>query len=95
MPLSLQTVLIAVAALGGVLGLIVLAARGLQAAGLARPSTGQRLRIKETLSLDRTRRVHLVTCDNQEMLLLTGGASERFIGWLPASMPAMAEVSKP
>ncbi len=83
MPISLSTILIGVAALGGVLCLILVVARGLRAAGLVQPQTGQRLKVRETLALDRTRRLYVIVCDKRELLVLTGGASEQMLGWLP------------
>ena len=73
----------AAAALGGVVGLILLAGRAARRAGLA-PASGQgRLRVEETLVLDARRRLLLVTCEGRGLLLLTGGAKDEVVGWLP------------
>jgi len=80
---SLQT-LTAFGALAVVLGLVWLGARGVRAAGLARPGTGRRLQLREALALDRTRRLHLVACDGRDLLLLTGGGADVVVAWLPA-----------
>ena len=80
---SLQT-LTAFGALAVVLGLVWLGARGMRAAGLARPSAGRRLQLREALALDRTRRLHLVACDGRDLLLLTGGGADVVVAWLPA-----------
>ena len=80
----IQTVLLAGAALGAVLGLIVLAGRGARMLRLARPAAGRRLAVREALPLDRTRRLLLVSCDGREVLLLTGGGADQVVGWLPA-----------
>lgn len=81
----IQTLLLAGAALGAVLGAIVLAGRGARALRLARPAAGRRLALHEALPLDRTRRLLLVSCDGREVLLLTGSAADQVVGWLPAS----------
>lgn len=80
---SLQT-LTAFGALAVVLGLVWLGARGVRAAGLARPGGGRRLQLREALALDRTRRLHLVACDGRDLLLLTGGGTDVVVAWLPA-----------
>lgn len=77
--------LTAAAALAGVLGLILLAARLARGAGLA-PRAGEgRLRVEETLALDARRRLVLVRCDGRGLLLLTDGAQDQVVGWLPES----------
>lgn len=73
----------AVLALAGVLCALVLALRGLRAAGLAR-SGGRRLAVEEAVALDGRRRLVLVRCDGRHLLLLTGGAQDAALGWLPA-----------
>jgi len=88
----LQTILTAMAALGAVLGLIVLAGRGTKMLRLARPSAGRRLVLREALVLDRTRRLHLVACDGRELLLLTGGATDLVVTWLPSLHPAVEPI---
>ncbi len=79
----LQAILTTGAALGAVVGLIVLAGRGARMLRLARPSAGRRIVLREALALDRTRRLHLVACDGRELLLLTGGQTEQVVAWLP------------
>ena len=79
----LQTTLMAGAALVAVLGMVVLAGRGARMIRLGRPPAGRRLVLGETLVLDRTRRLQLVSCDGRECLLLIGSASEQVVGWLP------------
>jgi len=75
--------LTAAAALIGVLGLILLAARLARGAGLAPRGGGGRLRLEESLALDARRRLLLVRCDGRALLLLTGGAQDQVVGWLP------------
>ena len=81
----LQTILTAGAALAAVLGAIVLAGRGARFMRLARPETGRRLAVREALTLDRTRRLLLVSCDGRDLLLLTGGSTDQVVAWLPAA----------
>lgn len=85
----LQTVLLAGAALGAVLGIIVLAGRGARMMRLGQPAAGRRLVLGETLVLDRTRRLQLVSCDGRECLLLLGSGSEQVVGWLPPAATAL------
>jgi flagellar protein FliO/FliZ len=66
-----------------VLGLILLLARLLRATGLAPQTGGQRLKLQEVLALDGRRRVIILRCDGRDVLLLTGGAQDLCLGWLP------------
>lgn len=72
----------AAAALLGVLGALVLALRGVRAAGLAR-GAGRRLAVEEAVAVDGRRRLVLVRCDGRHLLLLTGSAQDVVVGWLP------------
>lgn len=81
MPLSAPAFLTTAAALGVVLGLILLAAHFLRRTGFAQPS-GQRLRLQETLALDRARRLHLVSCDGRDFLILAGPSGDAPVGWV-------------
>ena len=69
-------------ALAAVLLLLWLAARGLRASGVA-ARTGRRLAVQEVLAVDARRRLLLVRCDGRDLLLLTGGAQDAVVGWLP------------
>jgi flagellar protein FliO/FliZ len=80
-------VITAALALAGVLAALVLALRGLRAAGMAR-NGGRRLAVEEAIALDGRRRLVLVRCDGKPLLLLTGGAQDTVIGWLPAEPQA-------
>jgi len=77
----------AAGALAGVLAVLVLVLRGARAAGLARGG-GRRLAVEEAIALDGRRRLTLVHCDGRALLLLTGGAQDVVVGWLPAAPPA-------
>ena len=85
----LNTVLPAAGALAAVLALILLAGRAARLTGFARaafPRCGagsQRLVLQDTLALDRARRLHVIRCDGQDVLVLTGGSTDVLIGWLP------------
>lgn len=83
MPLSYTSLLTAFIALAAVIGLVVLAGRVARATGLARSRIGQRLSLRETMAIDRTRSLRIVSCDGRELLLLVGGGSDVLLGWLP------------
>ena len=46
------------------------------------------LAVRDVLALDAGRRLHLVRCEGRDFLLLTGGAQDVFVGWLPEREPA-------
>ena len=79
-----SSLLLAFLALAVVLGLIWLAqwlARG--RLGMLLPKGDGRLASVQSLALDQRRRLHLVACDGRQVLLLTGGAQDVVVGWLP------------
>ena len=88
----IQTILTAGAALGAVLGIILLAGRGARFVRMTRPQAGRRLTLREALALDRTRRLLLVSCDRRDLLLLTGGGADQVVGWLPMPPPQQPEL---
>ena len=89
MVISITSILTAFAALAAVLGLIWLASRAARFGGFAqRPATGRRLVVQDVIALDARRRLHLVTCDGRDVLLLTGGAQDVVVGWLDHHEPA-------
>jgi flagellar protein FliO/FliZ len=83
MPFDPNTWLTAGAALIAVVALILLAGRLARRAGLAPRAGNGRLRLEEALPLDARRRLLLVRCDGRGLLLLTGGAQDQVVGWLP------------
>ena len=83
MPIPYTSLVTAVLALVAVVGLVVLAGRLARASGLARPRTGQRLAIRETMPIDRSRSLKIISCDGRELLVLVGGGSDVLLGWLP------------
>ena len=71
-------------ALAAVVLLIWLLSRGLRRGGLAPREGGRRrLAVREVLALDPRRRLLLLRCDGREVLVLTGGAQDAVLGWLP------------
>lgn len=84
--LSAATLLTAAAALLAVLGALALLLRGVRALGAAKRG-GRRLGVREAVALDARRRLTLATCDGRELLLLTGGAQDVVVGWLPERAP--------
>jgi flagellar biogenesis protein FliO len=83
MPISVQTVVTSALALVAVLGLVILAGRGLRGAGLAGFRPSSRLALRESIAIDRNRSLRIVSCDERELLLLVGGNTDLIIGWLP------------
>lgn len=88
MLLPLGTLIPALAALLGVVALVLLAGRAARLTRFARVAPGRRLSIQETIALDRTRRLVLVRCDGRDVLLLTGAATDTVLAWLPGTEPA-------
>jgi hypothetical protein len=80
----------ATAALAAVLALVVLTGRALKSTALnrVRPpiagSAGSRLAILDTMTIDRSRRLHVIQWHDREVVLLTGGPSDQVVGWLPS-----------
>jgi hypothetical protein len=85
MPISATTLMTAVAALAAVLGLVLLAGRAARATGFTRFASSQRLVLRESLAVDRTRSLRIVSCDGRELLLLVGGGADLVVAWLPGS----------
>jgi flagellar protein FliO/FliZ len=68
----------------GVLALVGACAKLFQlTARQARPRPGQTLSLQESIALDPRRRIHLVRCGQRQVMLLTGGAQDLVIGWIP------------
>ena len=85
MPISYTSLATAFISLAAVIGLVVLAGRMARATGLVKSRQGQRLALRETLQIDRSRSLRIVSCDGREILLLIGGGSDVVLGWLPTS----------
>ena len=88
MPSMISSLLLTGAALLVVLGLIWLAQHLARLGGLLpRQPGGNRLAaqlaVEAAIALDARRRVHLLRCDDRHVLLLTGGAQDVVVGWLP------------
>jgi flagellar protein FliO/FliZ len=83
--------LTAFAALAAVLGLVWLASRAARWGGLAPRRAGERrLALQDALALDGRRRLTLVRCDDRTVLLLTGGAQDLVVGWLPEQVSVVS-----
>ena len=73
-----------IGALSGVIALIAAAARFLQSGGWRpQPRAGRILVVRESISLDPRRRVHLIQFGQKQVVLLTGGGQDVVIGWMP------------
>jgi flagellar protein FliO/FliZ len=83
---NLSYTLTAFAALAAVLAVIWAAQRAARLAGFAprQPAVGRRLAVQEAIALDPRRRLHLIRCDERQVLVLTGGPQDVVLGWLPA-----------
>ena len=84
--MQISSLILTLLSLAAVLGLIWGAqflARGRFATLL--PKGDARLAAVQSLALDSRRRLHLVACDGRQVLLLTGGAQDVVVGWLPAA----------
>ena len=73
----------ALVALATVVGLVLLVGRVARSVGLARARTGQRLALRDSIAIDRTRSLRIVSCDGRDLLILIGGGSDVMLGWLP------------
>jgi flagellar biogenesis protein FliO len=72
----------ALATLGAVVLLILIAGRGARLLPAFRRVEGQAaLKLCGTLALDARRRLHLVEADGQRALVLTGGGRDVLIAW--------------
>jgi hypothetical protein len=72
----------AVAALGVVIVLILLAGRAARLMpALRRADGGAAIRLRATLALDGRRRLHLVEADGHQALVLTGGGQDVLLAW--------------
>jgi len=70
--------------LAAVIGLIWLAGRIVGWGRFTpRPGTARRLSVQEVLAVDTRRRLLLVGCEGRRVLLMTGGAQDVVLGWLP------------
>ncbi len=83
--MSLHDILTTAAALAAVIVMILLARFGTRLIGFMprRGMSQNALSLLATLPLDQRRRLTLVGCQGRQVLLLTGGASDVVLGWLP------------
>ena len=82
--MTARDLLVALLALFGVIGLVLLARRAaLRLPGLAvGAARGGPLRLEQSLALDARRRLLLVRCGQRRLVLLTGGPADAVVGWL-------------
>ena len=83
----LSTMLPTLGALGAVLALVLLSGHLAKLAGISRrvlshPKRNARLLIQDTLALDRSRSLHIISCDGRDLLILTGGSRDLIVSWL-------------
>lgn len=81
--MSAQTLLTTAGGLALALALVLIVARlarsfGFVSAGgrITRGAGRRRLHLTETVALDARRRLHLVSCDGRDILVLTGGGQD-------------------
>jgi flagellar protein FliO/FliZ len=81
--MTVQSLLLVSSVLGGIVALILGAARFIPF-GLWRsqPRPGRILMLRESIALDPRRRIHLVQCGQRQVVLLTGGQQDLVIGWM-------------
>jgi uncharacterized membrane protein YedE/YeeE len=85
MPIPTLSLVTGLAALAGVVGLVLLAGRAARATGFVRLASSSRLVLRDSLVLDRTRSLRIVSCDGRDLLLLVGGGADVVVGWLPGA----------
>ena len=87
--MPIHDILTTVAALAAVIVMILLVRYGTRFIGLMprRTLPHGTLTLKASLSLDPRRRLNLISCQGHQLLLLTGGSSDLFLGWLPPAEP--------
>ncbi len=79
--MSFDHVLSSLAALGVAVCLVLILGRVARAVGFARPGAvpagaPRPLALRDTIALDARRRVFLLACDGQQVIVLTGGATD-------------------
>jgi flagellar protein FliO/FliZ len=81
--MTAQSLVLVFGALIGVLALIGVAAKLLQISPWRpKPPPGRTLILRETISLDPRRRLHLVQCGQRQVVLLTGAGQDIVVGWM-------------
>lgn len=91
--MSVHDILTTVAALVAVILMILLVRYGTRFIGLipGRVPPHGALTLRASLSLDQRRRLNLVSCHGHQLLLLTGGPTDLFLGWLPSEEPLVED----
>jgi flagellar protein FliO/FliZ len=81
--MTVQTMLLVVGVLVGIIALISVIARFFRFSGWsAQSGSGRTLVLKESIALDPRRRMHLVQCGQRQVVLLTGGGQDLVVGWM-------------
>ena len=81
--LAVQSILTGVSSLAAIVAFIVLITRFLRHRLMAAAGHPNRsLKLCETLAIDPKRRVHLLECEGNRVLLLTGGGQDQILGWV-------------
>jgi len=74
-----------IAALAVVLGTILIVSKAVRSTGLlkrvARQTGEPKIMIRESIALDRSRNLHLVSWGGREVMLLTGNNGDLVVGW--------------
>ena len=87
--MSIHDILTTVAALAAVILMILLIRFGSRFIDVIPRRTANHgtLTLEASLSLDPKRKLRLIGCQGRQLLLLTGGHSDLFLGWLPPITP--------
>lgn len=81
--LNVQSVLVAACSLASIIAILLLGTRLVRLRLMSpRIQSTKALRLCETLPLDPKRRIHLLECDGNKLLVMTGGGSDQVIGWV-------------
>jgi flagellar protein FliO/FliZ len=81
--MTVQTILLVIGVLIGIIALIGAASKLFQFTGWrAQSHSGRTLILQESIALDQRRRVHLVQCGQRQVVLLTGGGQDLVVGWM-------------
>jgi len=95
--MSIHDILTVLAALAGVIVMILLVRFGTRFIGLVprRTSAQGALSLEASLPIDPRRRLSLIACQGHRLLLLTGGPSDILLGWLPPTPLPLSQPSPP
>ncbi len=91
--MPIHDILTTIAALAAVIIMILLIRFGTRFLGVIprRGLISGAMSVEATFSLDPRRRLSLVKCQGHQLLLLTGGPNDVFLGWLPPATASSME----